>query len=304
MQVEDPLVVQVQDERFVVPLEQPVRVVGVIGVDGGLAGDQDHRPLFSRPARPAGPLPQAHHRRRQADAHHHVNRPDVDPEFQGAGREYRPDRSVPQPALDLLALRRGQPSPVDADERRLRVLVVPPDRAIIRSAAVRLRQNVRTVRPGLGEGSVIFRPASYGCSSGRTIQNFRSPWRLPSSSGPTQANGSPVSRSMCSWGDCTVAEVAMKVGRRAVPPAQCPQAAEQVADVRPEDAPVFVALVHHDIPEPGQEPLPVCRATRGWRNAACPGWSAEPGPCPGFAARVILRRGPVVPGDQVRVRAR
>jgi hypothetical protein len=83
--VENTLVTQVQDEGFVIPGEKSISVGGVIGVDGRLAGDKDYGALLSSPARAPSSLPQTHHRGRQANAHHHVNCPDVDAEFQGAG---------------------------------------------------------------------------------------------------------------------------------------------------------------------------------------------------------------------------
>ena len=127
---------------------------------GVSAGNQDGRALAARPRRTAGPLPQTHHGRRQADAQRHVDFADVDAQFQGTGGKHQPDRTIAQPLLDRLPLLGGQAGPVDADVAVVASVSLLGRRAIIRSAAMRLGQKAKTVNPASARAKASLRPVS------------------------------------------------------------------------------------------------------------------------------------------------
>ncbi len=99
----DRLVLVVEDRRLDGPVEELVGVAAEELVQRVLARDVDRQPAAAA-ARPAPHLAQRRDRAGERDDDRRVQRPDVDAQLQGVGRDHREQLAAHQATLQLAAL--------------------------------------------------------------------------------------------------------------------------------------------------------------------------------------------------------
>ena len=237
-----------------------------------VAGDEDDQRLLLRPPRPAGLLPQRRQRAGVAGQHDRVQPGDVDAELQRVGRRHAQQVAGRQRPLQLAALLGQVAAAVGvhpADEvvaaavvqqpagllgDRLRAAPRPDERQRPRAALDEVGQQPRGVRGGRAAQRC---PVLAGALGQR---------RLPQREGRAGTRGAVVGDRL----DGRTHQAGRGRGRlgdggrgqhehrlRAVAPADPPQPAQHVPDVRAEHPAVGVALVDDDVGDPAQGARPL-----------------------------------------------
>jgi hypothetical protein len=85
---QDVRILRVEHRRFDRPAEDRLGVVGEVGVQWVVTGDEHDQRLLARAAGPTGLLPQRRDRPRKAGQHHRVQSGDVESEFQRVRRRH------------------------------------------------------------------------------------------------------------------------------------------------------------------------------------------------------------------------
>ena len=253
----------VDDRRLDRAVEELLRVAGEELVKRVLAGNVDGQATAAA-AGAAPHLAQAGDGAREGDADRGVELADVDPELERVGRDHAEQLARDQARLDLVALLRGVAGAVRGDA--LGQLGRQPVEAMRRISSTPLRDFMKQIvrapavissaSSSAASASAEARMPSFSSSSG----GFQiATWRDGSgavSLSTRLMSGRPVSfcGELDRVGDRRAGE--QEAGLRAVDRGRAAQSAQDVGDVRAEDATVDVSLVDHDEREVREQVTP------------------------------------------------
>ena len=253
MAVEDPRVRVVEDRRLDAAVEQRLRLAHEVLVERILARDEHCEPVPAA-AGSAPLLAEARDRAGEAGRDHAVEEADVDPELECVGGGHAEELARGQPLLDLAPLARRVPGAVGREP--VPVLASEPVCSesvdqLSRLAALREAERAQPARDELGH-----QPRGLAEGAGAKPELHVDQRRVPERDRPLGARRGVVAehghvdaqqraRQLAGVRDRRRGEEELRVG--SVDPRDPAEAAEDVADVRAEDAAVDVRLVDDDV---------------------------------------------------------
>ena len=262
----DRLGLVVEDRGLHRAVEELVGMAAEELVERVLARDVDREALAAAP-RPAPHLAQARDGSRKRRAHRGVQLADVDPELERVRRDHRQQLSRRQPALDVAPLLRRVAGAVRSDPRgklaAADLLEPHPDEALDQLDPAAAAQEANRPQPapdelrhelcGLGEHRAA--PHRLRVDHGRVPHRDAPPGaRGAVAPDDRERNAGEPLGELDRVGDRGRGEHESRVGP--VDARHAPQAAEDVCDVRAEDAAVGVRFVDHHPPQPGEHLAP------------------------------------------------